>query len=334
MEKKGAVEIQFNWILVLVIGAVVIIIFMGFISNQQGVSAISANILTASSLDAIFHGYEGIDISDAIGMPKSKINFDCDSFSINGISKQLGTLSVFSPVYLETDKLNILSFGWDMPYRITNFVYITSPDVRYVFIGNSDFAREVFEKAKGKIRADGFTNIRAVEDENDRRVRLIFFEQNPEMPESLNRLDLSISALKVDGDKNSGTLEFFDFIDGKFESRGKSYYVKEASLFGAVFSDGIDSYKCNMEKGFDKLKIISQIYNKRINEIMEKYNTIEENNVCRDFYQDNLLTIFDSISYLSSFDFKSPDYENIIKAADEIEKINNEADALSCTLIY
>ena len=110
MEKKGVIEIQFNWILVLVVGAAVIIIFMGFISKQQGISAISTNILTVSTLDAVLHGYEGIDISDAVKIPESKVNFNCDSFSIDGISRQIGALSLFSPAALEADKLHILSF--------------------------------------------------------------------------------------------------------------------------------------------------------------------------------------------------------------------------------
>ena len=332
MTKKGAIEIQFNWILVIVAGAAIIIMFMGFISGQQGISAASTNILTASTLDTVLHSYEGIDISDVVEIPESKANFNCDSFSIGGISKQLGALSIFSPYSLETDKLNILSFGWNMPYKITNFAYITSPDVRYIFIGNSDFAREVFEKVRGKIRVDGFTNIQAVEDENDAMVRLVFFGQDPEMPESLK--SPAITSLRVDGYENIGIIEFFDLVDGKFESRGKSYYIKEASLIGAVFSEGTETYNCNMEKGFEKLKVISSVYNEKINSIMEQYSNIEESDVCRNFYQNNLSEVLGPISYLSSFDFKSPDYENITKAADEIEKINSEADALSCMLIY
>ena len=334
MEKKGVIEIQFNWILILVVGAAITIMFIGFISKQQGISAISTNILTASTLDAILHGYEGIDISDAAEIPQSKIDFNCGSFSIDGISKQTGTLSLFSPDSLETDKLSILSCGWNMPYRITNFVYTTSPDVRYVFIGNSDFAREVFEKVRGKIRADGFTNIQAIQDESNDRIRLIFFEQYPEMPESLNGSDSGLSALKIDGDENKGVVEFFDFIGNKFEPRGKSYYVGVASLFGAVFSDNAGTYNCNMEKAFNKLRIISRIYNKKVNNIIEQYSTIEESNVCREFYQSNFLAISGNISYLSSFDFRSYNYEDAIKAAGEIEKINSEADALSCILTY
>ncbi|MEK6949384.1 MAG: hypothetical protein AABX34_04130 [Nanoarchaeota archaeon] len=334
MEKKGAIEIQFNWILVLVAGAAVIIIFMGFISNQQEASSTSTDILTASSLESILNSYHGRDISDVVKMHKSRISFNCDSFSVGGISNQLGALSLFSPASLETDKLNILSFEWNMPYRITNFVYITSPDIRYIFIGNSDFAGRAFEKIKGKARADGFTNVQAIHDENNDQIRLVFFEQDPEMPESLNGPDFGISALKIDGDENVGIVEFFDFIDGKFEPRGRSYYAGEASLFGAIFSDGIDSYKCNMEKGFDKLKIISQIYNKRINNIIEQYNAIEESSVCRDFYQSNLLVISDSISYLASLDFQSSNHIDIAHAANKIEEINNKANALSCASIY
>ena len=334
MEKKGAIEIQFNWILVLVAGAVVIIIFMGFISKQQDASSTSTDILAASSLESILNSYHNNDISNAVKISKSKISFNCNSFSIGDISKQTGALILFSPASLETDELNILSFGWNMPYRITNFAYITSPDVRYVFIGNSDFAREMFEKIRGKARADGFTNVLAIHDENNGRIRLIFFEQNPEIPENIDTLDLSLSALKIDGDENKGIIEFFDFIGNKFELRGKSYYVKEASLFGAIFSDDIGMYNCNMEKGFNKLKIISQVYNKKVNDIIEQYSNIEESNICRDFYQSNLLSIYDSISYLASSDFQSSNHEDITNAANKIEEINDEANALSCVLIY
>ncbi len=334
MGKKGAIEIQFNWILIIFVGATIILIFTGFVSKQQGISEISANILTASTLDAILNSYDDADISDLVKIPKSKINFNCDSFSVDGISKQLETLSLFSPTYLETGKLHILSFGWDMPYRIANFVYATSPDMRYIFIGNSDFAREIFEKVRGKARADGFINVQAVQNENDDRIRLIFFWQNPEMPETLNGQYSSISALKIDGDENSGALEFFEFIGGKFESRGKAYYVKEAPLFGAIFSDDIGIYNCNMEKGFNRLKIISNIYNKKVDNIIKQYSNIKENGVCSDFYQSNLLAISGNISYLSSLDFQSYNYEDAIKATAEIKKINSEADALSCITIY
>jgi len=332
MRKRGAIEIQFNWILILVAGAAIIAIFIGFISKQQGISAVSTNILIASSLDAVLHGYEGTDISDAIEMPKSKVSFNCGSFSVDGISRQIWQLSLFSPAALETDKLLLLSFGWDMPYRIANFVYLTSPDARYIFIGNSYFARKMFEKMRGKARIDGFTNVQAIEDENDVAVRIIFFGQSPEIPESLK--SSAITSLMVDGDENSGIIEFFDLVDGKFEPRGKSYYFGEASLFGAVFSENIGMYTCNMEKAFNKLKIISRIYNKKVNNIIKQYNSTEQNNVCNIFYQSNSDKILGSISYLSSLDFQSSNYEDIIKAADEIKKANSGADALSCILVY
>ncbi len=334
MEKKGAIELQFNWILVLVAGAVLLIIFIGFISRQQEASSTSDDILTASSLDTIFHIYSDADVSDTIKISKSKISFNCDSFAVNSISKQLGGLSLFSPASLDTNKLQVMSLGWYVPYKITNFVYSTSPDARYIFIGESDFARKMFDKIKGKVRADGFTNTQVIYNENNDKVRLILFGQNPEMPINLKEPDLSLSAVKIDGDENKGVIEFFDFIDNKFEPRGKSYYIGEASLLGAVFADNIGIYSCNMEKGFNKMRILSNIYNKKIGHIIAHYNTAEGNNACRDFYQSNLLEILDYISYLASLDFQSSNYESIINAVNKIEEMNNDANALSCVLIY
>ena len=334
MGKKGAIELQFNWVLVLVAGAVVLITFIGFISKQQEASSASDYILTASSLDAIFHTYSDADISDTVRIPKSKINFNCGSFSIGGISTQLDTLILFTPAFLETDKLHVLSFGWHVPYKITSFAYATSPEIRYIFIGDSDFASEMFEKVKGKMRVDGFTNVQAINNENDDRVRLVFFGQNPEIPNDLGASGSGITALKIDGNADKGLVEFFDFTDHKFELRGKSYYIGEASLFGAVFADGIGIYNCNIEKGFGKMKIVSSIYKKKIEEVMAHYNAAEATNICRNFYQDNLLRISDSISYLASSEFQSQNYEDIVNAANKIKEINDLADSFSCVLVY
>lgn len=334
MRKRGVIEIQFNWIFVLVVGAMIIIMFMSFISKQQGIHELSTSIFAANSLGSIFFGYGNKDISTVVGIPESKIDFNCDSFSINGVSKQLGTLNFFSPSHLETNKLNLLSLGLGLPYRVANFIYITSPDVRYIFIGNSDFARKVFEKVRGKINVDGFTSMQAIEDENDAAVRIIFFGQEPEVPEDLRDAENPITSLRVDGDEDNGTVEFFDFSDGKFEPRGKSNYIREASLFGAVFSDDIERYNCVMEKGFNKLRIISQIYKERTNNITQQYIIDGKNQLCADFYQNNLLSISNSLFTLQSFDTQSYDYEDIINATNYIKKINKEADNLSCALIY
>lgn len=334
MRKRGAIEIQFNWILVLVVGAAIIIIFMSFISKQQGISDASANILAANTLNAILHGYGNTDISDSLEVPESKINFNCNSFYINGIQKQSAALNLFSPAYLETNKLHLLSFMWNMPYRITNFAYVTSPEIRYIFIGNSEFARKMFEKVRGKIRADGFTNAQAIQDENDDIIRIIFFGQEPEMPENLKAAKNPITSLRVDGDEGNGAIEFFELVDGNFEPRGESYYIGEASLFGAIFSDDINRYNCVMEKAFNKLNIISQIYQERVNNITQEYIIEGKNRLCEGFYSNNLLLILNSLSILSSFDFKLSGYAGLIEASNEIEKMNKRAEALSCTLIY
>ena len=334
MRKKGAIEIQFNWILVLAAGAVVIIIFMSFISKQQEIHDFSTGILAANSLGSVFSSYNSADISAVVEMPKSRIELNCNSFSVDGIPKNMDALNFFSPSALETDKMNLWSLGWDIPYRAANFLYITSPDVRYIFIGNSEFAGKMFEKIRGKARADGFTNAQAVEDENNIAVRIIFFGQEPKIPESLKAANYPITSLRVDGNEDRGMIEFFELADGKFESRGKSDYIGGASLFGAIFSDDAERYNCVMEKAFNKLNIVSEAYLGKINNIIKQYAIDGKNPICMDFYQNNLLAISDSISELSSFDPAFSNYEDIINAADYIETINNEADALSCALIY
>ena len=35
MNKKGIIEIQFNWIFVLVVGAIILVFFFGFVQKQK-----------------------------------------------------------------------------------------------------------------------------------------------------------------------------------------------------------------------------------------------------------------------------------------------------------
>ena len=49
--KKGVIEVQFNWIFVLIIGSVILILITGVVIKQKNISETSKNTLILKNLD-------------------------------------------------------------------------------------------------------------------------------------------------------------------------------------------------------------------------------------------------------------------------------------------
>ena len=241
--KKGVVETQFNWVFTLIIGAVVLLLFTGIAARQKNISDTSTEISIIKTLDTIFSGLEtSHDTIKEINVPKTKIEFGCNTYTIGKVSREL-KMTIFTPSIIEGNNFISMTLGWKLPYKVTNIIYLASPKTRYVFVGRSDFAKKVFEMIPDGVKNDGYTNIEVIQDENDDIVRLIFFDQEPKLPENLRNVGSVVTALRVNGNEDSGTLEFFESVDDTFESEGKSNYIKEETLFGAIFSDDIENYE-------------------------------------------------------------------------------------------
>lgn len=325
--KRGAVDIQFNWILVLIAGTAILILFTGFVIKEKNISEESKSASTLKYLDTILASSEiSMGTVNAVKIPKTKIEFECGRYSISGFSKQLNTMP-FAPLVLESDKVISMALGWSIPYRITNLLYLTNLRIRYIFVGDSLFARKIFEMMPDETRNDGYTQVQAIQDENDDNVRIIFFDQYPQVPESLKGMKKgSVTALKVDGDENTGTLEFFDLIDDKFEFKGRSYYLKESTLMGAIFTDSLEVYDCVMEDAFKKLNIVSQVYERKIANLKSYY----KNQECEQYYDNSLITTIKEASDV----FSQSSINDIDIAAKDLEEQNKKAQLSSCTLIY
>lgn len=324
--KRGA-GIQFNWAFVLIIGVVLLIFFIGTVQRQKSSFETSTGVLILNSLDSILSS-SGISIGtiNLVEMPKAKIEFECGKAAINGVSKQLNGMNIFAPKVLEDGNMVTMTVDWSIPYRVSDFVYLTTPKVRYIFIGDSSFARNIFDMIPDEINNDGYTNVNAIEDENDDNIRLIFFGTYPKIPESLKEMENGITALKIDNDGDKGKVEFFDLVFGKFESRGTSYYLDKNMLLGAVFTDKIENYDCAVKNSFKDLNAVSQLYEKKTNNLKLYYETEQ----CAQYYDSSLIT---EIKEASS-KFSQSSIDKIDKAAKNLENQNKNLQEQSCILVY
>lgn len=329
MKKRGAIEVQFNWIFVLIAGAVILILIIGNVQRQKNISKYSIDILTLNSLDAVLSGFEASTGSiNVLEIPNSKIEFGCNKATIVGVSKQFNAMNVFTPSVLEGNNIISVNNEWKIPYKATNLIYLTNPNIKYIFIGNSDFARELYVMMPDEINSDGYTQVQAIQDENYDSVRIIFFNQEPEIPDSFKAAKKSVTALKVNGNENKGDIEFFELVDNEFESKGTSHYLRQATLFGAVFTDDIEVYECVMESAFKDLKAVSQVYKKKIDGLREYY--IEKNDACQGNYSvSHVQEILDATETFNQLNINQID-----SAAENLELQNKDTQKYSCVSIY
>ena len=141
MRKRGAIEIQFNWIFVFMVGAMILLFFFGFVSSQRERSdQILAYKVVRDTSTIITPLGVSSGKSDLITIIKP-IEFSCDpstctshgctsSFSVqeSGVKWETPVQVIFSPDLIKGRKMVTWSVDWGMPYRVTNFIYLTSPD--------------------------------------------------------------------------------------------------------------------------------------------------------------------------------------------------------------
>ena len=334
--KKGVIEIQFNWLFVLIIGAVILILFSGIIIRQKNISEISKNALILNNLNAILSGSEiSQGTINVVDIPKTKIEFRCNRYSIGKLSKQLDVMNVFTPSVLESDRLIPMTLDFSIPYRVTNLIYLTSPNYRYVFVGNDDTAKEMINMMPNESFSEIFSDSSSLSYRGENKVRLIFFNigRDDNVPtDFISVSDNDVTALNVDGNLESGRIEFFRKSGNKFESSGTSDYLGKETLLGSIFSDNPEVYNCVMDNVFEKINIVTQIYIDKTNRIKEQYKENNDRcvNLAIDLYKlDNLNQILDA-----SESFSTINIGKIPIAVDNLKTQNRDAQLQSCATIY
>src|SRR3989338_7443073 len=106
--KKGIVEVQFNWIFVLIVGGILIITVTSVIIKQKNSAENSIRITllnTLRSLIASSSVSSGATMSAS--MPKAEVVYECNKFSIGDISKSYNGLVMFGPSSLKGKNISM-----------------------------------------------------------------------------------------------------------------------------------------------------------------------------------------------------------------------------------
>ena len=335
MINKKAFEIQFNWIFVLVAGATILIFFTFVLVKQKGVAETSTKSTVLKSIEAIVTGAGiGTDTTNIITVIDSDIEIGCNRISVGGVSKQYQSLILFAPDLIKGDRIVTQTLDFSVPYRATNLLYITSQQVRYIIIGDDNLAKDMNKTMPSSLKKEFYKEIPTIDNKNNYKVRLLIFDNTDVNGINLRNLekmpDSDVTAIKVSGDNEKGTIEFYQKEGYSWSSKGRANYIGKSALIGAAYADATDTYECNMQNAFHRLNLVTKIYIDRTKKMLS--SNLADKPRCKDFYN-NALTQLNKI-YVASSKFNELNVNTIANAAKSLVNENKNAQIYSCTLIY
>ncbi|MFH1317148.1 MAG: hypothetical protein ABII01_06515 [Candidatus Woesearchaeota archaeon] len=326
MKKRGMMEVQFNWIFILFVGALIILFFTKVIYNQKVIADRKLSVEILDQLTLLSTGAEvATSTASEIDLSRNSIGFECDECNCRYYVRNLGEKdfesinkrALFAPSIVEGEKILTWALDWNMPYKVSNFLFITSPEIRYVFIYGSssipDELQEIMDKLPEQINVGnegggGVININDFDYQNEYLVKIILYDNTHiyNTPDKVNTAvgslltdqlkdveEWRISLIRVDPEPSAtsgrlsyvGKIDFYKVENGEFVEDGesKTHYLGDTSLIGAILVDNYDAYVCPMESAFQRLNYVSAVYRERTDFLFNTYKL--SNPKCGDTYQ-------------------------------------------------
>jgi len=354
MNKRGAIDISFNWIFVLIAGAAILTFFIAVIATQKDKAETEMAITIKTELQSIFSGASLSQNRELdIDIPSSNLEFTCDfatctdfSTSTNpscysefvigktGINTQLPAEIIFSPNHISGKKILTWTKPWHIPFFVTNFLFISGADSHYLFIDSGhDSTLTFFNEFPEKMNKD-MISLESLETYNPKgssTIKFIFVNFNPEeiiMPEQILSATNPEKINAINILPETKQINFYYLSENSFTLSDTITFMTESEIYAAMFSDEVDSYKCNMQKAVNRFHISSEVLNARAGQLYA-YPSLTN---CQIFYADyanGLRTIIEN-----TFVYSNQAINNLAVAVPTLESANLAAQERSCPLIY
>ena len=257
---KQAQSMQFNWIFVVVAGAIILTFFVGFGVQYIGLQKTRENVETSQGIDQIINGLKGQEQFKSIELPSQfTFGFNCDKFIINKDAKSVQYLNGKIVFTQDASNVNTL-YAWTKEfkkvYRIDNLIYLADSRRHFYLItdGNEDYAHNLyggmpstFENLE-EINYNDLTIGNKIKGINN---EFIFFS--------------SPSQDKIDELKDKGTIIIIDPLNRiiTFDDSQEFSIIDDSLIYGAIFSGNSSNYKCSYNSLVKKFNTINSIYQKK-----------------------------------------------------------------------
>ncbi|MBN1792689.1 hypothetical protein JW826_03325 [Candidatus Woesearchaeota archaeon] len=345
-------ELQFNWLFVLIAGAIFLMFFFSIIRNQSDSSTEERASETQSDVDFLFRASLGSRSSDKLVPLGGSVEFMCEDgvsqYIVDGsrVSSQYNYLAVFSPSLLDGKELFVKTDFFRAPFHVMPFLFVTNKDTQYVFIGESPFLKSIYSSmpenatkrflppAEGvsQFKDGSFDKVIFVTDEKGYEDSFAGVKLSKFSNDRLKEVSLVVIA-PLGGIANYyGAATFYRHSDSAFQRVDESFFFTPELALGAAYSGDLAIYSCQLDKALKRMGLIASIHEERIGKILEESRF---SSACIDRYSsmNSYLEIMKELSDRKNLALD--DYGELFEAIQGIKRVNTELiDKTPCPAIY
>ncbi|GIU69232.1 MAG: hypothetical protein KatS3mg002_0468 [Candidatus Woesearchaeota archaeon] len=336
--RKAAIEIQFNWIFVLIAGSIIFIFIVSLILNQKKDADIQISQDVLKKIATNIRGKQQLtDTISQLETPSTSFTFSCDvrdltaDFKISGSQReQLSSEIIFAPKEFTTQRINVWTLDFSIPFIVTRFVYLSPQNMIFLIYnstGYENYAAEIYNALPQNITKRYVSSVSEINSliKSYNYYRIICFNNCPNTYKYISILPSSNSE-SVFGYGIIG----YDVIptnnDQPNNNNRLQYYLGKASLFGAIFSDDKKYYTCQMERAFKQFELKRNLHYQRILLLESELASVNPNCV-------PVLALPKS-TLLNMKDKSLSDVQTIYQSALSLKNDNTDLIFKGCPLIY
>ncbi|HYD03197.1 MAG TPA: hypothetical protein VEC16_02760 [Alphaproteobacteria bacterium] len=272
--KKGVVDVQFNWIFILIAGFVIFAFIISVVYKQKDKSDERAGINSVNQITTLLKGkQQTANVYSELSIPNSDIEFRCEgeikyfTYRIGNYNREeLPTYLIFSRGEINTNKMIIWTQEFNLGFPAGIFSYVTTPDSLIIIYADPDDsdAAALFNAIPSNITRVISKNIADYDYYNHKTV-VCFDGDCPAATQDYIKIKQTAG----------GVYGYGDII---FHSRGRDTikpYVTNAAIYGAIFSNDPKYYECQMNRAFDQYNVKRSLLEKRMTYIYDQMKLTE-----------------------------------------------------------
>jgi len=356
-KNKRGFAVQFNWLFVLLGGAVILGFFISLITNQIYQEEQKTDQQAAQELENLLRvSLAAKNTLKTVDFVDKRIRFYCDEISEYYVGEALRSTrydynAVFSPTELMGKELVIQTLVFKAPFKVIPLVYITNKDIEYVFVINSSVIAQIYNAMPGNTTVRAVHNpqdISAYPDNNYERVVFVLDIRNKSgLNNRLTNFDSGQNSEKVyavvintTNPYYYGNISFFKYASKQgFVYNGSAPFLGLELLLGAVISHDKIIYDCTLRKVLQRLALLSKLHERRM-----AYYSAHTHSSCSSLYTapgDSAQAYLKDISRYSEeaqHTTALTPFRNLLIAITQLKSLNNyiltKIKAQSCPLIY
>ncbi len=284
--RKGVVDVQFNWIFVMIAGFVMFLFIISIVFAQKRSADTQAGISAVNQITTLIKGkQQAANVYSEITLPPADINFQCDpaydtfTFKIENAERTpLKTEIIFVPRDISTNKIIIWSQAFTVGFPVSIFTYI-STDKSMILIYNdteNSYATQIYDDLPNNISKRYISNPTEISAyDNYDNVKIICFDGSGCPPSNYEYMSITPGSSATGGANLGYSMQpgLYDYGEIIFHKKGTptpdsasqtTYYITKSGLYGAIFSDSVGFYNCQMSRALKQFEVKRSLVESRL----------------------------------------------------------------------